>query len=63
MTLPQHHPAMPTLGVAEAAGNSSGVDVDQQLLNDSAGGDKLRKVQRPDVNRFHTSPDASAAME
>jgi len=38
------HPAVPTLQEAEAAGNTSYVDVDQQLLCESAGGDSLHNV-------------------
>jgi len=41
--------AAPTLGAAEAAGNTSDVDVDQQLLSTSAGGDSLPNVPLPDV--------------
>ena len=43
------HPAAPTLREAEAAGNTLDVDVDQQLLGESAGGDRLPDVPRPDV--------------
>jgi len=42
-------PAVPTLRQAEAAGNTSDVDVDQQLLIESAGGDSLPNVPLPDV--------------
>jgi len=42
-------PAVPTLREAEAAGNTSDVDVDQQLLIESAGGDSLPDVPLPDV--------------
>jgi hypothetical protein len=42
-------PAVPTLQEAEDAGNTSDVDVDQQLLIESAGGDSLPSVSLPDV--------------
>jgi len=40
---------VPTLREAEAARNTSDVDVDQQLLIESAGGDSLPDVFLPDV--------------
>jgi hypothetical protein len=42
-------PAAPTVREAEAAGNTSDVDVEQQLLGESAGGDSLSDVPLPDV--------------
>jgi len=42
-------PAVPTVREAEAAANTSDVDVDQQLLIESAGGDSLPDVPPPDV--------------
>jgi len=42
-------PAEKTLQDAEAAGNTSDVDVEQQLLGESAGGDSLPNVPLPDV--------------
>jgi len=42
-------PAAPTLRKAEAAGNTLDVDVEQQLLGESAGGDSLPHVPLPDV--------------
>jgi len=42
-------PAALTLREAEAAGNTSDVDVEQQLLGESAGGDSLPDVPLPDV--------------
>jgi len=39
----------PTLQEAEAARNTSGVDVEQQLLGESAGGDSLPDGPLPDV--------------
>ena len=41
--------AVTTLREAEAAGNTSDVDVDPQLLVESAGGDSLLDVPLPDV--------------
>jgi hypothetical protein len=47
-------PAVPTLREAEAAGHSSevnvDVNVDQELLIESAGGDSLPDVPPPDVS-------------
>jgi len=40
---------VPTLQEAEAAGNTSNVDINQQLLGESAGGDSLRNDTLPDV--------------
>ena len=45
----QPRPAAPTLQEAEAAGNISDIDVVQQLLGESAGGDSLLDVRLPDV--------------
>ena len=42
-------PAAPTLREAEAAGNTLDVDVEQQLLDESEGGDSLPDVPLPDV--------------
>jgi len=39
--------AVPSLREAEAAGNTSVVDVDQQLFGESAGGDSLHNVPSP----------------
>jgi len=39
---------VPTRREAETAGNRSDVDVDQQLLGESAGGDSLPNVPPPD---------------
>jgi len=49
VTLQRPCPALPSLREAEAAGNTSDVDVDQQLLIESAGGDSLPDVPLPDV--------------
>jgi len=43
------HPATPTLLEAEAAGNTSDIDVEQQPLAESAGGDGLPDGHLPDV--------------
>jgi len=40
---------VPTLQEAEAAGNASDVDLEQQLLGESPGGDSLPDVPHPDV--------------
>jgi len=40
---------VPSLLEAEAAGNTSDVDVDQSLLGQSAGGNSLPEVPLPDV--------------
>jgi len=50
--MPQEpRPAVPTLQEAEAAGITSDVNVDQQLLIESAGGDSLPDVRLPDAWR------------
>ena len=42
-------PAVPTQREADAAGNTSEVDVDQQLPIESAGGDSLPDVRLPEA--------------
>jgi len=49
VTLQKPRPAAPTLREAEAAGNTSDVDVEQQLLSESAGGAGLPGSPLPDV--------------
>ena len=49
MTPQKPRPAVPTLREAQAAGNTSDVDVDQQLLGESPGGDSLPDVPLPDI--------------
>jgi len=50
LVTPQNpRPAAPTLREAEAAGNTSDVDVEQQLPGESAGGDGLPDGPLPDV--------------
>ena len=60
--------AVPSLRQAEAAGNTSDVDVDQQLLGKSAGGDSLLNVPLPDVplpdvHLPEARPDGSVGKE
>ena len=49
MTRQKPRRAEPTLREAEADGNTSDVDVEQQLLGKSAGGDNFPDVLLPDV--------------
>ena len=49
MTPRKSRPVAPTLRQPGAAGNISDVDVVQQLLGESAGGDSLSDVSLPDV--------------
>jgi hypothetical protein len=50
LVTPQNpRPAAPTLREAEAAENTSDVDVEQQLLRESAGGDSIPDFPLPDV--------------
>ena len=61
-------PAVPTLREAEAAGNTSDVDVDQQLLTESAAGDSHPDVPLPDVPLSNVPlsqacPDGSVDVE
>jgi len=68
VTLQKPRPAVPSLRQAEAAGNTSGVDVDQQLLGESAGGDSLPDVPLPDdplpdVPLTQARPDRSVGEE
>jgi len=50
VTLKKPRLAGPTLREAEAAGNTLEVDVDQQQLIQSVGGDSLPDVPLPDVS-------------
>jgi len=54
---PKRWPVVPTQREAEAAWNTLDVDVDQQLLRKSAGGDSLPDVHRPNfpLPDFHLS--------
>ena len=49
MTAQKPRPAVTTLRDAEGAGNTSDVDVDQELLGKSAGGGSLPDHPLPDV--------------
>ena len=55
--------AVPTLREAEPARHTSDVDVDQQLLSESTGGDSLPDVPLPDATIPETCPVASIGME
>jgi hypothetical protein len=64
LVTPQNpRPAVPTQREAEAAGNTSDVDVDQQLLIESAGGDSLPDVPLPDVPLPEVRPAGSVGEE
>jgi hypothetical protein len=59
---------VPSLRDAEAAGNTSDVDMDQHLLSESAGGDSLHDdplpdVPQPDVPHPEACPEASVGKE
>jgi hypothetical protein len=56
-TLQKARPAVPTLRQAEAARNTSDVDVDQQLLDNSAGGNSLPNVPLSDAPLDWVHPD------
>jgi len=58
-------PAVPTLQEAEAAGNTLDVDVDvnEQLVIKSAGGDSLPDVPVPDVPLPEVLPNGSVGEE
>jgi hypothetical protein len=56
-------PAVPTLQQAEAPGNTSHVDVDQQLLDELADGDSLPNVLLPDALLPETNQDGSVVEE
>jgi len=58
-TAQKYHLAVPTLREAEAAGNTLDVDVDEQLLIESVGGDSLPSVSLPDVPLPEAPPDGS----
>jgi len=68
LATPEHpRPAVPTLREAESAGNTSEMDVDvdvaQQLLIESAGGDSLPDVPLPNVPLPEARLDASVGEE
>jgi len=61
-------PGVPPLREAVAAGKSSDVDADRQLLSESAGGDSFHNVPvpnvpLPDVPLLEESPDGSDREE
>jgi len=57
LTTQNAHPAVPALQKVEAAGNTSDVDVEQQLLGESAGGDCHFGVP------LHNSPHTEAHLD
>jgi hypothetical protein len=73
LTPQKPRPALPTLREAEAAGNISNVNLEQQLLVESAGGDSLpdlhltvdslQDVPVPDVPLPEVRPDGSAGEQ
>jgi hypothetical protein len=67
VTRQKPRPAVPTLRETEAAENTSDgdedVDVDQQLLNESAGGNSLPDVSLPDVPLPEARSDGSVGDE
>jgi hypothetical protein len=56
-------PVVPTQLEAEEAGNTSDVDVNQQLRIESAGGDSLPGVPLPDVPLPEGRPDGLVGEE
>ena len=56
-------PAVPNLREVEAAGNTSDVDVDQQPLSESLGGDSLPDVPLANVPLPGARPDGSVGEE
>jgi hypothetical protein len=63
VTREKPRPAVPTQREAEAAGNTLDVDVDQQLLIESAGGDSLPDVPFPNIPLSEAHPDGSVGEE
>jgi len=63
VTLQKPRPAVPSLREAEAAGNTSDVDVDQQLLGELARGDCLPDVPLPDAPLLEARLDGSVGEE
>jgi len=60
LVMPQKPPPVaPTLGEAEGAEMTSDVDVDQQLLGESASGDSHPDVSLPDVPLTESRSDSS----
>jgi hypothetical protein len=56
-------PALPTLGEAEAAGNTYGVNVDEQLVGESAGDEWLSDVHLPNIPHADANLDSSAGKK
>jgi len=63
LTTQKPRPAVPTLREPEAAGNTSAVDVDQQLLIESAVRDSISDVPHPAVPLTEVHPDGSEVKE
>jgi len=59
----RHRPAVPTVREAEAARNTSHVDVDKELVGELAGGDSLPDVPLPDVHLLNAGSDGSVGKE
>jgi len=59
LMLQNPHLAVPTLNEAEAAGTTSHVDVDQQPLGESAGGNRLPNVLLPSIHLWEACLDSS----
>ena len=59
MSLQNLGPAAPKLQKAEEPRNTSDVDVDQQLLGNSAGVERLPTVPLPDVHLPEACPESS----
>jgi hypothetical protein len=63
MTLQKHHLAVPTVQEAQAAGNTSDVDVDQHPVGELACGEHLPQVYIPNAPFPVARPDASLGEE
>ena len=63
MTLHKPCLAVPSLREAEAAGNTSDVDVDQQQLGKLVGGDSVPDIPLPDVPLCEARLDSSVGRE
>jgi len=57
------HPAEPTLGEAKAIGNTSDVDVDQQLLSELASGNSFPDIPLTDIHLSKVYLDGSVSEE
>jgi hypothetical protein len=57
VTPQKHHHTVPTHPEDEAAGNCFNVDLDQQLLGGSAGGDSVPDVPLHNANLLEAHPD------